>query len=521
MTCHESGKVLSCLVTKDGLLRNQKAFFSPKNTSMKKPSIHPAPWVVFIVLLLFFSTCSKEDELLKTPEPVPETTSKQNPFTPENIAKALENLMARTNGRMKMVVPSSTHNYVRFAPQNLEQVAILQDLGYDLWDEPLDQEIEYEGDYYQDPTVPDSLNYFYTLIPANYSITNQVPYTVVSQVVLFDDDAGDETDPEEIEDPWTPEPDPGSGYCYDEVGAAYICNSSPRVYLRQKTGKPEDLVRKTTLQLLEMGINLQDLYDEAMIVAGYDDEVGRAENGRSQGTRYYPQGRIMVQDNSTGADVPLRNVKVKAKRWFKIKSAWTNANGQFYVNKGFRKKAKIILKFKNSVVVRGINGALKAWQYVLPLRKKLGTFERSAMTNINHTIQATTSTESMGALQFVAAHCLNTFEQMKEMSTANNLPLPPINMNIWVSSAITQSASAPMLKGIMNTSQLVQALKYLLPGKGTAIITLLQRYTPDVTMRIQNEFGGLRNAADISGTFFHEFAHGQHWQKLGTISGQC
>ncbi len=79
-------------------------------------------------IVLFIVSCTVEDDLKV--EPAPQSTSaKKNPFTTENIAQALVNISSRKNGRVSIVAPSTTHNYVRFAPQNLNQVMLLEDVG--------------------------------------------------------------------------------------------------------------------------------------------------------------------------------------------------------------------------------------------------------------------------------------------------------------------------------------------------------------------------------------------------------
>ncbi len=187
------------------------------------------------MLALWQSACTPEAELKPNHSaPKPELSVK-NPFSTENVQQAFDNLVARSNGRIKIAAPSTTHYYVRFEPQNLNQIMLIHDLGYDLWDEPLDQHLEYSGDYYQQPGLPDSLNYFYTLIPANYTITQSVPHTVISEVILFNEDAGDEQDPEDPEDPWIPNPE--DPYCYDELGSPYFCNTDPGFTLEKRQGK--------------------------------------------------------------------------------------------------------------------------------------------------------------------------------------------------------------------------------------------------------------------------------------------
>jgi hypothetical protein len=455
--------------------------------------------------------------------PLPKPAVK-NPFTTENIEQAFGNLVARSSGRIKVLPPPATHSYVRFEPQDLDQIMLIHDLGYELWDEPLDQHLEYSGDYYQHPGLPDSLNYFYTLVPVNYSIIQTVPHTILEDIVLFDEDAGDEQDPED--DPWIPDPgcDPNFiCYCYDDWGQAYICNTDPRVYLRNKgsDGLPEDLIKKTTKYLLDAGVNLVELYNEAMRLAGYPDEIiDETNNGRTQSVRYYPAGYIHVLDNTLNQNVPVKNVQVKSRRFFKIKSVWTNNVGYFSIDKGYRQKASIIVKFKNSwAKVRGINGALKAWQYVFPVRKKIGLFEKQALQNINYTFTYSANANSLTALQWSAAHCLNTLADTRQYLQNNNLlgyaPGTEYGIQIWISSVITDKAAAPMLRSIANTSFISNAINYLLPIGASTAKRVVQNYLPDVTLRLQDGSGNTRMASNLVGTFFHEFAHTTHYNQVG------
>jgi hypothetical protein len=480
-------------------------------------------------LLLLLISCQSDEDLKVTIKPQA-PISKTNPFSVHNIEKALQNVVKNSSGRIKVVLPSTTHNYVRFEPQNLNQVMLLQDLGYDLWDEPLDQHIEYSGDYYQQPGIPDSLNYFYTLIPSNYSIVQTVPHTIISQVILFDEDAGDEQDPEEVEDPWIPDPGPGSGYCYDEYGQPYICNSSPRIYLRKAgDGLPEDLLRKVTKELLTAGIDLNELYNQAMLVAGYEDEIGeintKSGNGRTKSVRYYPGGRITMTDNSANLEVPVRNTFVKARRFFKLDHTYTDANGNFRINKGYRNKAQVIVKFKNNWAnVRGVTNGLKIWQWTHPVKVKLGLFEKSGMQNITRRFEWNTNAESIQAIQFTAAHAINVVTDVNQYCTSNSLNFIPNNINLWVTTSNWfRSSTAPMLNKVtdpLQTRALVSSL--LVPpltvgSLAKKALAVLLNYAPDVAITINDNSsnGPARMAGDISGQVFHELSHAIHYNKVG------
>jgi hypothetical protein len=461
------------------------------------------------------------EEVRKT-EPVtpPVSVKKRNPYSVENVTKALNNVAARSGGRIQVVVPSPTHNYVRFEPQNLNQIMLLQDLGYDLWDEPLDE--EGSGSNLRQATLADSLNYFYTLIPENYSIIQTVPYSVLGQVILFDEDAGDEQDPE---DPWIPDPencpDPNNPNCPCYEGPCARTSGGELVDLR------EDLVKKTTKYLLDAGVDLVELYNEMMELAGYPDEKYEKDaSGRIQAQRYYPAGRIMVRDNSINQDVPVRNTFIKSRRFMKLAHTYTDASGYFRINKGYRNKARVIVKFKNPrVKIRGVSGVLKIWEWTHPVKAKLDLYERTAMENITHTFQYTTNANTRQAMQFTAAHVINAVYDIDQYCAANNINTMPDKTNLWVTTAdFFNSSSAPMLYQILESERTKFWVKlFLKPPKNVtdAVIKTLKgiliHYAPDVVITINNDSqnGPARVAHDISGTAFHELGHAVHYKKVG------
>ncbi|MBL7873883.1 MAG: hypothetical protein JNM78_19875 [Cyclobacteriaceae bacterium] len=444
----------------------------------------------------------------------------QNPFSSDNMKAALESVLKKTssvNGRTLADLPSTTHNYVRFAPQNEDQLITLHNYGYDLYDVPLDQDITNQGEFYQDPSLPPTaITYQYTLVPSNYSLPTTVPYTVLYQVFLFDETAGDQQDPDW--DPWAPDPGGGGGgYCYDEYGQAYICGSEPRIYLRVRSTGPEDLYKKVTLQLIAAGVNLKELYNEAMKLSGHPEETipDESSSGRTQSVN--PYGYVRVTDNSTGNNlVPVKNVTVKTRRWFKLATTQTDASGYFYINKAYRQKANIVIKFRNDdITIRGISGALKFWEYAQALEKEAGLFSQAGLQGVNINLTYNSNADTYGALQWAAAHCINTLYEAKQYVWSNGIVGSYPYMNVWISSAVTQAASAPMLRSIAGTSAVNNTITYLLPGIAPAVKKLVENWLPDVTMRLQGAGSTTRNADRLSNTFYHEFAHGMHYDKVG------
>jgi hypothetical protein len=490
------------------------------------------------VLILFFLALLACEEPIEKAEPIGHEDQKiqlgpkgPNPFSSDNMNQALKSLISRLpvkSGKTNVCydcIPSTTHNYVRFAPQDVDQLITLHNWGYDLYDVPLDQEITTSGEYYQDPSLPDdAITYQYTLVPANYSLPTSVPYRIITQVLLFDETAGDEQD--EIVDPWIPDPPPEGNVCYDEFGSAYICGTSPRAYLRTSDTekRPEDLYRKATSALLNEGINLVELYNEAMRLAGLPDEMIPASSANAKTQGYHPSGYIKVVDDLTGMAVPVRNITVKTRRWFKIDETTTDPNGYYAINKSYRQKANVVLKFRNNfITIRGISGAFKVWEYAQALEKELGLYSSG---QVNVTLPYVANADTYGALQWAAAHAMNTHYDMKQYSTANALPGPYSFLNVWITSAWTRAASASMLRALIHEPvKLNDVLNFMLAPSPQTVAPFIRKmftnWLPDITMRLQqvdtngNPTGNTRRAPDLSNTFFHEFGHSQHYSQVG------
>lgn len=485
------------------------------------------PFVAFVI-----NACSDDFTPIENAvKDVGKPDGSRNPYTLENTLKALENLgyldVADPNGRVASY-DIRTHYYYKFSPTSIEQVIELEKLGYDFWETPLDEDVaayEEANPGLQSSGSASTSEYgpLYTLVPYDYQLTQlalTIPSQLISTVVLLDDNSGDERDPVDPDtptprpspDPWEPEPGPGQ-YCYDEYNAPYVCGTNPRAYLRADNTNKVSRVERVRKLLEDSGIDLNALERERLRITGHEDEADEVDFAEAR--QYRPSGQILVEDNSVQRNVPLMNTFIKTRRWFKLATTTTNAQGRFTIGKKYNNKVKLIIKFKNGLsTVRGISGALKLWEYVFPLKKVVGVYDRTNMENISYTLGYEKDGQTMKALWFAAGHFMNTLANMRTYCSTNGLPNPPDNLNVWVSDKITKRASAPMLRSISNSSQLIQAISYLFPNAGNIISTILTRYAPDITMRI-NPGDVTRNSREMIEIFFHELAHAVHYGQVG------
>ncbi len=262
-----------------------------------------------------------------------------------------------------------------------------------------------------------------------------------------------------------------------------------------------------------------------MKISGNKDELkadsSTARTSANEGTagrRYRPSGHLSVEDNSAFTNINLKGVTVKARRWFNLHNTITDGNGNFTMGGTYGKKATVLVKFKNgSATTRGINGLLKEWQYVFPVKRNIGLYNTTDMENINVGFAYNASANTNAAMQWVAATFMNNNWEMRANCQAANIPAPPLNLNVWLSSAITSEAAAPMLRRISNSSFFVIGVNKFLGNYSTigAIYQIVHSILPDITLWYGRDQGAPLASFQLNNAFFHEQAHAVHYAQVG------
>ena len=269
-----------------------------------------------LVSIAVFISCQTQDESI-TPEIDNFESSTEgkmvlgkqleNPYSVENMRKALASLTA--NGRTASDFDIKTTDlYVRFIPKDSLELDALEDYSqidttFNLFDHPLDFEIEEVGHWYHDPAILDHLpTYQYTVVKPDFVFSDTLDHEVLAELFI----------PDELEG------DADNGRIAVDLDFLY------------------------------------DLEDEALrMTDNWEEPVTDSdENGRINGRRskWNPRGRIMVEErigNTDRGDVPLRYCKVRARRWFTVATANTSvSNGTFYISRRFRRDVNYSLKFE-------------------------------------------------------------------------------------------------------------------------------------------------------------------------------
>lgn len=228
-----------------------------------------------------------------------------NPYTLANMQLALNELYAHNQMDCDTSIFNIrvTHEYIKFIPaDSAAYIKLIQDSTLILFDYPLDRKLTKAGTYYRDSSLSEGQpNYQWACVIKNKELPD-VPYEILAELYL-------------------PEEDPE---------------------LTQYDGTEYDAC-----------ITL--LIDEALKLTGNYDTLDHLENMTSGGelflslpNKWTPSGTIRMEDNtfSPATSVNLRGVKVHARRWFEIREAITDINGNFNVGHQFRYPVNYTIKWE-------------------------------------------------------------------------------------------------------------------------------------------------------------------------------
>ncbi len=223
-----------------------------------------------------------------------------NPYSLENMRIAFRNIQPEmSDAGIEEEDIVTTHYYVRFRPDNEEELQDIKALysDFELYEYPLDYEMSGRVSYH-DPEIPDSLpTYQYASIDSVSWRTIPLPQNIDCEVI-------------------------------------------ERLFIPDDDLNVEQGMQMCATRSSSYNDALEALVNESMRLTGNLEEEEIPENGMmSSNSTWYPAGRITAYDDIVDGQIPLEGVKVRARRWFTTHTAVTDANGEFVMSDGFKKKA--------------------------------------------------------------------------------------------------------------------------------------------------------------------------------------
>lgn len=256
-----------------------------------------------IAAALAMAACSHERLAVETyPEPLPDGEyphgeemvlgrKRDNPFSVVNMANAFHSYYHASKAAVQGVDVYTTDYYVRFLPENQEQLDRLESLGLDLLDHPLDCEIEKDGDWYHDPSVPEGeITWQYTVVGRDFEFPEDIEYEILEECFL-------------------PEHSSGAG-----SKAILVDWDAVEAVAFEQTGNGNLKSRP-------------------------------ASKGSGGGT---PRGRISIVDEKLGPEpIGVAGVRVMCNSFVRIAKAYTDEQGYYKMSKSFSSKPRYRIVFKN------------------------------------------------------------------------------------------------------------------------------------------------------------------------------
>jgi len=354
---------------------------------------------------------------------------------------------------------------MRFLPADSTEYYALEAMGLELFNFPLDCEIEGDYENYRDPSISaDTLTWQYTTVP----VTDSIPQSIRSEL---------------LQECFIPDLEPSQS-------SSSVQGATTRSQVQH------DAEFYSALESLAYSI-ANPLIEEETIIGG--GEINSSNN-------YYPSGSIQVESDTLGVYKPVRGVKVRTRSFVKWASTYTDADGNYYISKSYKKSPHYSLKFENS---KGFE-LMGTYLSLTPTWNDLGTHSNSGYDfEISKTHKA-----------WFACAVNNGIYNYMVMCDEEGLrrPLPGLRVILLDNSGSLGGSGTPMLRhiGYQNLSNytLEEISKALLHSATTLAADLfsgLVKYgLPDIIFLKSNLYWRMQS------TVFHEMSHASHFAEAGT-----
>jgi hypothetical protein len=265
-------------------------------------------------------------------------TASQHPSDIQPIKKN-SNAKDFINGNYQI---TTTHYYIKFSPQDsLQYERIANDSILAVSDTPFEYDIDTEGAKYQDPDYEGTdFTYYYSVVPLNYQLPNNVPYENIANLHFTKEDLIPEGAPEtelqkvDFFHDLNTEALKLTDNLEDEKGQL--------LYLFVNSQGIEELLTWNEAQ--SRGLNLNEL----VINFNEDDYADEAKFWRRR--KWWPDGTLTVYEDAINQNVGVMGAQINVRKWgwLVIRRANTNRDGYFKTSGTRTKRVKYACYFKHN-----------------------------------------------------------------------------------------------------------------------------------------------------------------------------
>ena len=344
-----------------------------------------------------------------------------NPYSIANMTAAYNYIYS---ANLSAIAP--THKYVRFKPNSVSQLGILDSLDIELYDHPLNRHVIQDGDYWPEAGYGLSQGeypWFYTVVDLWFNFPPGIQMEILEEVHIPDVNVDLENE------------------------AFYISGNSTCDSVIYANKREEIKEYHTTVPNEYIPCALQRPTQNTQ------GRCGGGGGGGGGGTQPTPRpagmlnfktyttslggrsGEMMTE--GIGASAPLKYTKVVGRRFLKIDKTYTDQNGNFQFSKRFPNKVTLIVKFKASTghgqhSVRTNNTGAGFWRSMFPMKKNIGTYKGNNLQNLNYQFEKGSTSIQRKTRDWIAAIMMNTTEEGRSLFSENGMIQPANDLRLYL-----------------------------------------------------------------------------------------
>jgi hypothetical protein len=376
----------------------------------------------------------------------------ENPYSIDVMRRACSELASLRSGGDVPPEIEVTDLYVRFLPKDSAEYNKLLADSLELFDYPLDYEIEQEGSYYHDPSVPEGqITWQYTTVKPDYKFPDMT-YEILEECYLpeLEDAEDDDVESEEDSDE-------------DTNG------------LRSKKSESLSFAEKLERKAFELTGNSEML------------------DGELRAKRKKPSGYMRLEVNASGKKVPLKGVKIRCHNIIRWGTCYTDGNGYYKFSKKWRTNVRYAILFENRKSFSIGYDYILSHQYTINLggHKPSGIDEHIGYNRTGK--------------KWTIAVINNAAYDYYELCAKNGILTPPKDLRIWRFKGMDKSCALLAHHG--STTNLVSTVLADYLGQTTYLV---KRFGPDIVIGTED-----KGYEGITSDVFHELAHASHFSQVG------
>ncbi|MDR2814301.1 MAG: hypothetical protein LBB79_06575 [Prevotellaceae bacterium] len=456
-------------------------------------------------------------------QPVILGKQKENPYSVQNMQIALDSLRAYANAvgddelhsnagihtkSLNALTIGATDLYVRFLPQDSAGYDMLtQDSTLELFSYPLDYEIVQAGDYYLDPSLPDSTyTWLYAVVKPGYQPPQGVAYEVLSNLFLIENSEGytEEVITETEESAQTKSTGSSPKGVIDNnlrralVATSFVLTGNGGELRKDESSAPGNPLMKRQVTTCKRSCILW----------------GRV-CWTSCNTRYYPEGYIRV--NTPSGNVGLKGVKVRTSRWFYYITMRTDASGYYSSSSSYYDDILIGNSANYDIFFDGANGS-NSWTFSKTLFGAL-CFWTSSYGAGSHSPNGHSMTFYTNSDYWGRAVLHNAIYDYITYARADGISLPPNSLDIASKESDKLTSSAPLLNHHFDYSYFTASMiATICAGPlGVWLSVFGWLASPDLILRYNKT---LNSYNEITAIAWHELTHASQLQRMKSENGK-